>query len=139
MNYLNSQAHVSLGHKYIVQWWNHIVHFQYKLHPQLSLDTVCLERSAYKWFTNCIYVNWYIFALPWQIFPSKPVSQIQAPIESSQLPFPEHVPSPGQSNSKQGTIREQSIHNNNYKFKLKVCTYLNNQNHDDQHYMYIVL
>ena len=57
MIYLNSQSHVFLGHKYIVQLWNHIVHFRYKLRPQLSLDMVHLERSAYEWFTNRIYVN----------------------------------------------------------------------------------
>ena len=58
------------------------------------------------------------------MFPSKPVSQIQAPTESSQFPFPEHVPSPGQSNSKQvgGKISENSIQNHNFKLKVNVLT-----------------
>ena len=82
---------------------------------------VCLKKihSNDLQTVKSTYVNKSILALPWQIFPSKPVSQIQAPTESSQLPFPEHVPSPGQSNSKQGKgmIRQQSIQNHNFKFK----------------------
>ena len=88
---------------------------------------VCLEKihSNDLQIVKSTYVNESILVLPWQIFPSKPVSQIQVPTESSQFPFPEHVPSPGQSNSKQKgekirEISQQFIQNHN--FELKVLT-----------------
>ena len=43
--------------------------------------------------------------IPWQVIPSNPGSQIQLPIESSQIPWLEHKPSAGQSNSNEMKLK----------------------------------